>query len=692
MCVVTLLWLLASLGANDAAEVIESLPLSTCAWVRAENDGAGGGFVVDVEKRLLITCRHIVADRKKVDVFFPWYRDGKLVTARRDYLGNRLALREAGLLVVGTVLKTSDEHDLALVELETLPPGTKAVSFSTRPTQLGESLRVVGHRLDLDTVWNVTLGPVRATGKLADGYFWRGKKLAVNANVLIGQLPTEEGDSGGPVFDSRGEVVGMASALRRACPLAAVVISADEIRRFVNAPAPPAKKPEPIPIAETLLRATVWVKPTATDLHLAGVLIEKNLVLTCARGLPVSDRVGIALPLRDGEKWIGERSEYCDPLSLHLRGAWRSGTVLARDSSRDLALIRLDAGSEYMKPVALATVVPKAGDELHAMSHPGGLEFAWVYAAGSVRQRGKVALDVGERALTISALVCQLPAQTGSPGGPILNAKGELVGVLSARESAQQVGYAATTDEIRAFLDVALQDRPPRTLAGLFARIESLPQVYAAGLALALADRAEVHRKAGRLLEAKRDSDSAVSLNSGCVQARLCRARMMKPDEALAELDTAIEKGPFHRDALLLRAELAAGTKDWRKARGDLERILAVFPADAEARQRLAGVLLELGEDAKAASAIGDTLRADPKRLPSVAADLLTQADALARKFPDSPSLAADWLTKALTAADKGTADAKSKTALTELLKQSADAKTDAERLRVLLDGLKGLK
>ena len=95
--------------------------------------------------------------------------------------------------------------------------------------------------LDLDNVWNVTTGAVRASGALADGYFWRGKRLAANAPALVGQLPIEEGDSGGAVFDRRGEVVGMACALRRQCPLAAVVISAPAIRRFLNAPDPPKR-------------------------------------------------------------------------------------------------------------------------------------------------------------------------------------------------------------------------------------------------------------------------------------------------------------------------------------------------------------------------------------------------------------------------------------------------------------------
>ncbi len=665
-------------------------PVASCAWVRAENDGAGAGFVVDAEKRLLGTCRHVVAERKKVDVFFPWHRAGTLVTDKRDYLANRQLLRENGLLVTGTVLKTSDELDLALVQLDSLPPGAKAVPLSAREPPVGEPLRAVGHRLDLDTVWNVTSGPLRTSGALADGYFWRGKKLATDARVLIGQLPTEEGDSGGPVVDARGEVVGMVCALRRQCPLAAVAISASEIRRFLDAPDPPVAKPEPLAVAEALTRATVWVRPTATDMSVAGALIEDDWVLTCARGLVTGDRVGVALPLRAGDRWVSERASYRDPLALHLRGAWRSGSVVARDPARDLALIKLDSPSGQMKPLRLADAIPKPGDALHAMSHPGGLEFAWVYAAGAVRQRGRVALDAGEKAPLVSVLVCQLPAQTGSPGGPILNAKGELVGVLSAREGAQMVGYCATTDEIRAFLDVSLRNRPAKTLAGLFARIEELPSLYSSGLARGLADRSKSHLAAGRIAEAIRDCDSALSLDPGCVAARLVRAKM-RPDDARAELDAAVEKGAFHREALVTRAERAARAKDWRKARGDLERVLAVFPADAEARQRLAGVYLGLGDDAKAADAVRDTLRADPKRLPALAVDWLAQADVLEQKFPDAPGIAADWLTKALTAGEMGTSDVKAKAALAEVLKAAREAKTDAARLRALREGVKGL-
>ena len=92
-------------------------------------------------------------------------------------------------------------------------------------------------------------------------------------------------------------------------------------------------------------------------------------------------------------------------------------------------------------------------------------------------------------------------------------------------------------------------------------------------------------------------------------------------------------------------------------------------------------MLLELGEDAKAAAAVADTLRADPKRLPAVAVNLLGQADRLAKKFPDAPSIPAGWLTKALVATKRAEFD--------ETLKRAAAAKSDDEKLAILREGIK---
>jgi predicted Zn-dependent protease len=155
-----------------------------------------------------------------------------------------------------------------------------------------------------------------------------------------------------------------------------------------------------------------------------------------------------------------------------------------------------------------------------------------------------------------------------------------------------------------------------------------------------------------------------------------------KSDEARAVLDSVADRGPFNDRVLLARTGRATDRKEWRTARGDLERIRGVNPADAVARRRLAGVLLELGKDDEAAAAVRDTLRADPTHLPQLAADLLKQADALEKKFTDG--VPAGWLTRALGAAHTATTDPALKGQIEAALKHAAGAKDDAERLAIL--------
>lgn len=653
------------------AAAMQPLPLPACAWVRAEGETAGAGVVVDANRRWLVTARHVVADHKAVDVFFPWVEDGVLVTDRAAYLRGRQRLRERGLLVTGTVVRTHDAADLALVELPSLPPGTQAVTFAA--ARVGEPLRVVGHRLDLDTLWNQSRGPARQVGALADGYTWRGRTLAGGANVVLGQLPIEEGDSGGPALNARGQCVGIAAALRRQAPDAAVVVSADEIRKLL-AVGTDEPRADPSNAAESLQRSAVWVRPTATERFAAGVLIDREhgLILTAAKGLSVGDRVGLAFALPRGAGVVGERAPYRDPVGMHLRGAWRAANVLARDADRDLALLQVESVPASARAVNLAATAPAVGEAVHAVGHPGGVEFAFVYAAGVVRQRGRVALADGERAPRVGALVLQLPTQAGSPGGPVVNDRGELVGVLAAREGAQSVGYAADPAEVAAFLDAADLTRLPRSLSGLAARLEAVPGRVAEQVAVGLA-------KQGKLTD-------SLAFDPACPEAHLAFAvklfeRGLPAREARDVLDRAITGGRFHAPALRLRADWSAKASDWRAARGDLERLLDADPADTTLRRKLVRVLLELGKDADAASAVRDAVRADAGQLAGVFADLTEQADGLEKKFPGAPGIPAGWLMRALTSARDGLPPGPRRDELAAALARAAAAPTDADRL-----------
>ncbi|MCU0703832.1 MAG: serine protease [Fimbriiglobus sp.] len=422
-----------------------SVSLPAVAYLRADPEGIGTGVVIDCEKRWLVTCRHVVGDRKSAEVFFPQFRDGQPVTDRDEYLSHRDRLRRSGLLVKGRVLRTSDELDLALLELDTLPPGIPAVPVADSMVSAGSRVVAVGHREDLPTLWNVSPGVVRQTGKLADGYDWQGTLLAKDAPAVLLQLPVEPGDSGGPVLNARGELVAVVSGMRRAATPAAIGIRADAVRAFLlRRVADPLRELDPHPHSERAGHpgAVVWVRPTATDIRTAGVVIDsrRRLVLTSAVGVGPLDRVGVAFPLIKNGKVVGERDIYRDPVSIHLAKCWHVGTVLHRDAARDLAILQLDSLPEGTLAVSLADADPVVGDAVTSVSHPTGTEYAFAVGTGSVKQFGR--FDLCRNGRKVPAVVFQLPAQSTASGGPIFDAAGELVGVLSAKEAPLLTGYA----------------------------------------------------------------------------------------------------------------------------------------------------------------------------------------------------------------------------------------------------------
>lgn len=636
-----------------------AVSLPAVGYVRADPDGVGTGFVIDREKRWFLTCRHVVGDRKSAEVFFPEVVNGELNTDPDAYLSRRDELRKNGRLVKGKVLRTSDELDLALLELDSLPPNTPAVPFADSPLSVGQRVAAVGHRADLPTLWNVSDGVVRQVGKLADGYDWQGTLLAKDAPAVLLQLSVEQGDSGGPVLNARGELVAVVSGLRRQATTAAIGIRADAVRAFVSGRvARSLRESVSTPFSERaghpneLLKSAVWVRPTATDTRTAGVVIDtkRRLILTSAGGVGPFDRVGVAFPrVKDGQV-VGERDAYRDPVAVHLAKCWHPGTVLHRDPARDLALVQLDSLPDGAAAVKLSEATPAPGHVVSMVSHPTGTEFVFAHSTGSVKQRGRFALTRDGR--KVPAVVYQLPAQATSPGGPILNSTGELVGVLAAKDAPALVGYAVRVEELRAFVGEAELIALGRRAVNLWAEVDSVNKFAA------------WHRLA------KGDADTAVSLHPACVPALLTAGRF----------DTVLDLHPLHRDALARRAEVWLTKAEPKKAAADLQRVLDVNPSDADARRRFAFATATAGDEAKAATEFANVLRLNAKQLPQVLTDIFSHADNLERK---AESRAADWLVLALTTANTVAKDE----AITTAVRRAAaapDAKAKVLELRTL--------
>jgi S1-C subfamily serine protease len=171
-------------------------------WRGANWGGFASGFVIDVKERLLITARHCVENvggglASTVEVIFPGTRDGEIVTEAAYYQRNRHKLA-----VRGRVLYDSVRRDLAIVQLDKVPPGIKALPLAPRNARPGQRVHVVGNSGDqMGAVLGYCHGYVRNVFHLD----WMG------ARVLTTQVPVNPGDSGGPMVNDFGQIIGFVS-------------------------------------------------------------------------------------------------------------------------------------------------------------------------------------------------------------------------------------------------------------------------------------------------------------------------------------------------------------------------------------------------------------------------------------------------------------------------------------------------
>lgn len=105
--------------------------------------------------------------------------------------------------------------------------------------------------------------------------------------------------------------------------------------------------------------------------------------------------------------------------------------LVDKDEKRDVALVRV---KEFGRPLlALATVVPEVGTKAYAVGAPEGLDFSLSDGLVSQIQNGG--------GVTLYQFSC--PASPGNSGGPLVNAGGEVIGVVSRQmRDGQNLNFA----------------------------------------------------------------------------------------------------------------------------------------------------------------------------------------------------------------------------------------------------------
>jgi putative serine protease PepD len=183
--------------------------LQSTGWVYAKDEGNvtrnGTCWVVDRERRLALTCNHVVGGARTVMVYFPRYRgNGSLVQDPENY-------RATGEPIAGRVLLKDRKCDLALVRLEMLPSAVRALPLASASPRTGTRVHLVGTSGRKEgRLWTHKTGITRSAKFTVANL--KGTGVRLEARVLTIRMAVAHGDSGGPIVDDHGKLVAVNSS------------------------------------------------------------------------------------------------------------------------------------------------------------------------------------------------------------------------------------------------------------------------------------------------------------------------------------------------------------------------------------------------------------------------------------------------------------------------------------------------
>jgi tetratricopeptide (TPR) repeat protein len=217
---------LAATAGNASAVVIKSSEIyqktmNAAVWIRSA-EGTGTGWVIDKEARLVITNHHVVGNNASVQVHFPVKKSGKIVAEKNYYINKDKPF-------FGKVIDSDPKCDLAVVQLTVLPPGTAELKLAPEGVGPGDRLHSIGNPSISEALWVYSYGTVRQIYEKAITY---KSGQQVNCRMIETQSPINPGDSGGPVLNGKGELVGIVAASRFDATMFSYCIELDELKGY----------------------------------------------------------------------------------------------------------------------------------------------------------------------------------------------------------------------------------------------------------------------------------------------------------------------------------------------------------------------------------------------------------------------------------------------------------------------------
>lgn len=213
--------------------------------------------------------------------------------------------------------------------------------------------------------------------------------------------------------------------------------------------APQVPPPRTVRTVDYVIDATVALVNDEGRPFCSGAFVDGDLVVTAAHCVDDVNQVNVAF-----------REDLDERGGRRFHNAFRFD-VLALDSAQDIALLASRSRNlPDHESLSVAVNAPRAGEPVLAVGHPLGLTFTVTHGIVSHPSR-----------FDCSDLICEIlggekqhwmqvssPLFFGNSGGPVVNRRGQLVGVASFLVATPHLSGVAHVDEIRRILE-----RPTRS-------------------------------------------------------------------------------------------------------------------------------------------------------------------------------------------------------------------------------------
>lgn len=220
--------------ADKSSETIVETLLRGTAYVHATdtlgNSWTGTAWVLDREQRILVTNDHVAnaaahddsyGEVTEIELIFPEYKNGRVIHDAGHY-------KRVATPIKARVIYGDRQRDLAILQADSLPDVNIAeLRMAETSSSAGDSLHSLGGvPRGSEGYWIYTSGETRAVYQrsLANGY---------EARTVEANMQTNQGNSGGPVVNNRGQLVAVVEGHQTNARSVSLYIDLVEVKRFL---------------------------------------------------------------------------------------------------------------------------------------------------------------------------------------------------------------------------------------------------------------------------------------------------------------------------------------------------------------------------------------------------------------------------------------------------------------------------